>query len=70
MRKGKIQNSYSRACKVDGENEEVSRSQVIKSLVGNTKSLRLYPEATKKLSKDVSKEVKWLNFHFKNEFRC
>lgn len=62
MRKGKIQNSYSRTCKVDGENEEVSRSQVIKSLAGNTKNLRLYSEATKKLSKDVRNKMVKFSF--------
>lgn len=66
MRIGKIQNSYSRVCKVEGKNGHESRSQVRKSLVDHTKNFTLYSEATKKPPKDVSKEVIRLNFSFKN----
>lgn len=52
---GKIQSSYSRTCKVEGKNGEVSRNQVIKSLINHTKKFRLYSEATKKSPKDVTK---------------
>lgn len=51
----RIQNSYIKACKVENENGELSRSQVINSLTDHTKNLRLYSEATKKSPKDVKK---------------
>lgn len=64
----KIQNSYNEACKVESESEDMSISQVIKSLADHADNFRFYSEATKKPPKDVSKEVNSLHIHFKNEF--
>lgn len=46
---------YIRSCKVESKNGEVTRSQVIKSLIDHTENFRLYSEATKKLPKYVKK---------------